>query len=114
MFKKFPLYLNRVFLLIICFLVVSEIRFATVDGCSMEPTLETGDCVLYSVSKEPEIGDIVIIAPTIFHGNYMIKRITDISEDKIFVEGDNKPNSYDSRRFGWLDKDLVVGVVVFK
>ncbi len=34
-----------------------------------------------------------------------------LSDNQYFVMGDNRPNSYDSRRFGAVDKNLVVGRV---
>lgn len=37
-----------------------------------------------------------------------------LSENQYFVMGDNRPNSYDSRRFGAVDKSLVVGRVFFR
>lgn len=37
-----------------------------------------------------------------------------LSEDEYFLMGDNRPNSYDSRRFGAVDKSLVVGRVFFR
>ena len=42
------------------------------------------------------------------------ERVTPISENQYFVLGDNRPNSYDSRRFGAVDKSLVVGRVFFR
>ncbi len=37
-----------------------------------------------------------------------------LSENQYFVMGDNRANSYDSRRFGAVDKSLVVGRVFFR
>ena len=42
------------------------------------------------------------------------ERITVLTGDQYFVLGDNRPNSYDSRRFGAVDKSLVVGRVFFR
>jgi signal peptidase I len=36
-----------------------------------------------------------------------------IGENQIFALGDNRANSYDSRNFGPIDKDLVFGKVLF-
>lgn len=37
-----------------------------------------------------------------------------LSDNQYFVMGDNRPNSYDSRRFGAVDKSLVIGRVFFR
>ena len=37
-----------------------------------------------------------------------------LSDKQYFVMGDNRPNSYDSRRFGSVDKSLIVGRVFFR
>lgn len=42
------------------------------------------------------------------------KTFESLTEDQYFVMGDNRPNSYDSRRFGAVDKNLVVGRVFFR
>ncbi len=37
-----------------------------------------------------------------------------VSANQYFVLGDNRPNSFDSRRFGTVDKSLVIGRVFFR
>lgn len=100
-----------IFILMFCFGYV--FRIANVQGCSMEPTLQSGDIRICNILDTPSVGDIVIIKPCILFGDkYIIKRITDIQDDKIFVMGDNRNDSYDSRNFGWLDMDQVLGVII--
>jgi signal peptidase I len=36
-------------------------------------------------------------------------RLVTIEEDQFFLMGDNRPNSFDSRRFGSVDRSLIVG-----
>lgn len=84
----------------------------TVKGNSMLPTLRTGQdilvrCWLYKI----KMGDIVVIK---VNGKEMVKRIRQISHDrKVFVQGDNEKESTDSRSFGLLSKDQIVGKVVY-
>jgi signal peptidase I len=42
------------------------------------------------------------------------ERITVLNKNQFFVLGDNRPNSFDSRRFGAVDRSLVVGRVFFR
>lgn len=80
----------------------------------MEPALNHGQIVIGSslpfLFKKPEIGDIVVLA----HGRCIIKRIVKIEKDKIFIMGDNKKESTDSRSFGWINKQEILGKVMFK
>lgn len=80
----------------------------------MIPTFKSGDEVLvnrlsYFLSK-PKIGDLVVSKKE----KYIIKRIKKIDGDRFFVEGDNKKESTDSRKFGWINKKEIVGKVIFK
>lgn len=79
----------------------------------MEPTLENGDTLICNTLKTPQIGDIVVIYPGEEVGNhYIIKRVISVQDEKIFVQGDNSENSYDSREFGWINFEKVLGVVI--
>lgn len=110
--KNYILITNMI-MFILLFCLLSVFRPIVVQGQSMEPTLQTGDTLLCSTLKNPEIGDIVVIRPFLSVGEkYIIKRVTDIKDDKIFVEGDNKNNSYDSRNFGYIEMDQILGVVL--
>lgn len=83
----------------------------TVNGNSMKPTLNPGQDVL-SVNWfiNPKIGDIVVIKQG---DKEMVKRVTKIDGRQILVRGDNKKESTDSRDFGPVNMDQIVGKVIF-
>lgn len=62
---------------------------------------------------KPKIGDIIvfrhIVPPFIF-----CKRIKKIINDEIWVEGENKKISIDSRKFGFIEKKNIIGKVIIK
>ena len=85
-------------------------------GHSMEPQIKTGETVLVSSIpywfKIPKINDIVALKDNT--GNFLIKRIASIKSGKYHVEGDNKQDSLDSRRFGSVFKKQIIGEVIYK
>lgn len=75
-----------------------------VTGNSMFPALKNGQLIIASCIKSYNINSIVIIE----HDNLQkIKRISKIAEDKVYVIGDNKNESTDSRSFGWIKKSNI-------
>lgn len=85
-------------------------------GHSMEPHIKNNSMVLVSgipyIFKSPKVNDIVV-----FRDNgrkIMIKRIMDNNKNKYFVEGDNKNDSLDSRKFGSISRKQIVGQVIYK
>ncbi len=81
----------------------------------MEPEIKYGDNVLVSnilyLFKNPTIGDIVAFSQK---DRVFIKRITGIDEKKYFLEGDNKNDSLDSKNFGYIPKQQILGKVIIK
>jgi len=80
----------------------------------MFPALKAGSNVLvckYFFSK-PKIGDIVA-ARDPRDGKIIIKRVIKIENTKYHVEGDNRTASTDSRDFGLIDKNNIIGKVIF-
>lgn len=79
----------------------------------MLPTLKEGQDIL-SINwfVKPKVGDVVVIKK---EGKEMIKRVTKIldREKMIMVEGDNREESTDSRDFGPVNMDQVIGKVIF-
>lgn len=83
----------------------------------MAPTFNNCDSVLISkltyLFHKPRVGDIVMVrSPK--DGRMLIKRITNIVKDMFFVRGDNTHASTDSRVFGLLSQDAIIGKVIGK
>ena len=79
----------------------------------MVPTFSNGDIILVSsfpyLFRKAKIGDIILLK----RERLMIKRITKNEGEKFFVEGDNKNESTDSRKFGWIERKDVLGKIVW-
>ncbi|TAF50141.1 MAG: nickel-type superoxide dismutase maturation protease [Oscillatoriales cyanobacterium] len=96
-----------------------------VVGRSMWPVLQPGDEVLVKplARSSPKhrslcVGDIVTLWHPTQPGLKIVKRIAQIDQtlgqagDRYFVRGDNPEESTDSRQFGWIKGDLILGKVV--
>lgn len=82
---------------------------------SMEPNFKEGDYILVNrlayVFGRPSKGDVVVVRhPKEKH--LMLKRISLATRGKCFVVGDNEGHSADSRHFGAIDNNLVLGKVL--
>ncbi|MBI3335679.1 MAG: S26 family signal peptidase [Candidatus Portnoybacteria bacterium] len=98
-----------------------------VSGSSMEPTFHQGDRLWVSnipflhghinkfVSRKLEIkrGDVVVLSHP-FRNKLILKRIERILPDAYEVAGDNPFESEDSRSFGAIKKEQIVGKVLFR
>ena len=84
-------------------------------GHSMSPTLSEEDSVLVSsipfLFAKPKIGDVVVFEK---YNRMYVKRIDKIEKDKYFLAGDNKKDSFDSRRFGSVLRNQIKGKVLFR
>ena len=85
-------------------------------GHSMEPRIKNGELVLLSGIpywfKSPRINDIVAFKDS--RDTAMVKRITEIKNGRYFVLGDNKNESLDSRKFGYITKKQIIGKIIYK
>lgn len=61
--------------------------------------------------NKPRVGDIVVIKKD---GKEMVKRVQSIYDREIFVEGDNEKESTDSRKFGPIKKEQIIGKVIWR
>jgi signal peptidase I len=96
-----------------------------VRGDSMSPNYNEGDWLLFRLlpakSKADElVGKVVLIKRRSNLGEdfLQVKRVTkvhnDTNETEIWVEGDNKGASTDSRSWGALDSDEVIGKLILR
>lgn len=132
-------------------LLLEPLRFAPVQGASMEPTLREGDLLCFQrlePSKLPERGRLVVFEAPTRSGKLFVKRLIGLPGDEIrfedgelfvngqllalppealeagfwlstrvpashfFAMGDHASVSFDSRRFGPVHLDRLVGQVV--
>jgi hypothetical protein len=75
----------------------------------MLPAFSHGKIVVGWRFRRPRVGDVVIAK---HHRVEVIKRVSDLQDDKVFLLGDNADESTDSRQFGWLPARAIVAVVV--
>lgn len=90
------------------------------EGASMEPTIKDGEEIVADPNKIPEKNDIMVFRcdkckSAINEIDILTKRvIRKNDQDCLWVEGDNKQKSLDSRNFGWLCPEEIefLGVVL--
>ena len=87
-----------------------------VKGRSMLPTISSGTTVLISslpyFFTSPKINDIVLVEDPRTK-RPLLKRITNVSPSEYFVTGDNMEQSTDSRHFGAVARQHILGKVIF-
>lgn len=81
-----------------------------VVGDSMLPTLRSGAVVVGAAFLRPRIGDIVVAS---VGSREVIKRVTGVDDDKIVLQGDNPHASTDSRHYGSVEYEAVIGRIIF-
>ena len=124
----------------LCLFFLSEhylFRIVGVKGPSMQPTIDSSnnlvflDCFTTQFLRAPKRGEIVLAENSFKEGNTIVKRVlflegeeaevfdarsqrhykVIIPQNHIWIEGDNKSNSRDSRDFGPISLNLVNGIV---
>ncbi|MSY01609.1 MAG: S26 family signal peptidase [Actinobacteria bacterium] len=101
---------------------VSKFGTVKVSGNSMLPAYRDGDSLVVSwiggagalsaVGKSI-IGKAVVIEREERPGIFLVKRVKNFQDGNYWVEGDG-PGSTDSRTWGWVKPDEIIGVVLFR
>ena len=96
-------------------LIIGYRQHLRVVGNSMEGTISEGDLIIYKKinpkNLDLNIGDIVIASHPTKKSKLIIKRIYQIYQNKFDLRGDNIISSTDSREWGLIKLDLIVGKV---
>ena len=86
-----------------------------VVGNSMHGSLSEGDLIVYKKinpkNLDLEVGDLVVAYHPKIKSKLIIKRIYRLYQNKFDLRGDNFLSSTDSRTFGLIKLDLIVGKV---
>ncbi len=85
-----------------------------VFGESMLPIFAAKDYLLVFKSRSVKCGDYVVFCDPRYRNRRLLKMVARVNPSEIFVEGLNKKQSTDSRIFGSISKDLIVGKVFMR
>ena len=91
-----------------------------ISGNSMAPTFRSGERALFMRVRKPGkslLGKVVLISRVNGFGQrdfYQVKRVTDYKNGQFFVTGDSPELSTDSREFGWLNANEILGRYLIK
>lgn len=85
-----------------------------VDGDSMAPTLQPGDLLLVARTARILPGDLIMARRPDRPGLLLVKRVLGRERGGWWIEGDNPAGSDDSRLFGPLPGECVLGRVLFR
>lgn len=77
----------------------------------MIPSYAPGEVVLVKYGAQFTVGDVVLIE---FTHRTDIKRVKEILGSRVFVQGDHEAVSIDSRNYGPIKNDLIIGKVIYR
>lgn len=85
-----------------------------VAGDSMTPAFSSGDWLVVFWGGTYRRGQVVLVERENQPGVFLLKRVIGPIEGKIWVEGDNKEESTDSRQWGAISQEEIVATVLFR
>lgn len=85
-----------------------------VAGSSMEPTLSEGDRLLVRWGRAPRPGQVVVVEWMGRPGMLLVKRLIRREGAGWWIEGDGESLGNDSRSFGAISTDEILGTVLFR
>jgi nickel-type superoxide dismutase maturation protease len=85
-----------------------------VSGSSMAPTLQPGDRLVVWRTRSVHPGDIVAAADPRQPERTVLKRVTSVDPEGVFLLGDNPGQSTDSRQFGRVPIKSLVGKALYR
>tara|TARA_Y100001968_G_scaffold303914_1_gene318478 strand:- start:561 stop:968 length:408 start_codon:yes stop_codon:yes gene_type:complete len=95
--------------------ITLRLRLCKVRDFSMEPNINHNDFLAYRPIKryncESLIGNVVIANHPIKANTKIVKRVKYEAEEGVWLLGDNKNMSEDSRKYGLVPKENICGVV---
>ncbi|MBI3428962.1 MAG: S26 family signal peptidase [Actinobacteria bacterium] len=94
--------------------LIGKLGTVAVSGESMVPTYRSGDWLVVAWGARFKIGDVILVEREDRPGVFLIKRLERSEGSKYWVEGDNKLISTDSREWGFIDQNEIVGRVIFR
>lgn len=84
-----------------------------VEGSSMAPAFVAGERLLINRAAywfaEPRPGDVVVVRDPRVPDRLLLKRVTGEADGAWRVEGDSADESTDSRDFGAVPKQMIIG-----
>jgi len=86
-----------------------------VEDTSMRPVVQPGDRLLVGRWLRPRCGSLVVVRDPEYPSTFLLKRVARVQPNgDLLVQGDNPNVSRDSRHFGPVTRQLVIGRAFFR